>query len=172
LSGRIILERRLRVMPIELSPNDLQTLREVASRKQIPTRRQRAQALLLLGQGKPPKQVAQVVGIKKADVEALADDFKARGIAVLKGGKVSLRSRTRIDTGIEKTRGVCGGAARIAGKRIPVWQLVEARALGASEAQILEDFPTLSAEDLVNAWRYEKSHRDEIRAEIHENEFA
>jgi uncharacterized protein (DUF433 family) len=74
--------------------------------------------------------------------------------------------------GIEKTRGVCGGAARIVGTRVPVWQLVEARAAGASEAQILVDFPSLRAEDLVNAWSYEKSHRDEIKAEIHKNEVA
>ena len=159
-------------MAIELSPSDLRKLRDVAGRKQAPTRRQRAQALLLLGQGKPPKQVAQEVGIKKADVEALADGFVARGIAVLEGGKAPLRPRTRFDSGIEKTRGVCGGAARVAGTRIPVWQLVEARALGATEAQILADFPSLRAEDLVNAWAYERSHRDEIRSEIHENEVA
>jgi uncharacterized protein (DUF433 family) len=77
-----------------------------------------------------------------------------------------------VESGIEKTRGVCGGSACIAGTRVPVWQLVEARALGATEAQILVDFPSLRAEDLVNAWDYEKSHRDEIRSEIRENEVA
>jgi uncharacterized protein (DUF433 family) len=159
-------------MSIKLSPSDLQKLQQVASRKQIPTRRQRAKALLLLGQGKSAKQIAQVVGIKKSEVEALADDFETRGIAVLESKKGPLRSRTSIAPGIEKTRGVCGGAARIARTRIPVWQLVEARALGASEAEILVDFPGLRAEDLVNAWCYEESHRDEIKAEIHSNEVA
>jgi uncharacterized protein (DUF433 family) len=159
-------------MSIEVSPSDLQELREVASRKPTPTQRQRAKALLLLSQGKPTKRVAQEVGIKKADVEALAVDFMARGIAVITGGEVPLRLRTKIYSGIDKTRGVCGGAARVAGTRIPVWQLVEARASGASEAQILVDFPSSRAEDLVNAWSYEDSHRDEIKAQIHENEVA
>jgi uncharacterized protein (DUF433 family) len=78
----------------------------------------------------------------------------------------------RVAKGIEKTEGVCGGSARIAGTRIPVWQLVAARDLGASEAQLLLDYPGLRAEDLVNAWSYARSHRDEIEAEIHENEVA
>jgi uncharacterized protein (DUF433 family) len=74
--------------------------------------------------------------------------------------------------GIERTEGVCGGSARIAGTRIPVWQLVAARNLGVSEAQLLIDYPTLRAEDLVNAWSYARSHLEEIQAEIHENEDA
>ena len=32
--------------------------------------------------------------------------------------------------GISKTPGMCGGAARITGTRIPVWTLVEYRKLG------------------------------------------
>jgi uncharacterized protein (DUF433 family) len=72
--------------------------------------------------------------------------------------------------GIEKTRAVCGGVARVAGTRISIWQLVEARALGASEAEILIDYPSLRAKDLVNAWSYAESHREEIEAQFHENE--
>jgi uncharacterized protein (DUF433 family) len=75
-------------------------------------------------------------------------------------------------TGIEKTAGVCGGSARIVGTRIPVWQLVAARDLGVGEAQLLIDYPTLRAEDLVNAWSYAQAHHDEIQAEIRENEDA
>ena len=73
---------------------------------------------------------------------------------------------------IEKTEGVCGGSARIAGSRVPVWQLVADRESGVSEAQLLVDYPSLRAEDLVNAWSYARSHRDEIQAEIRENEVA
>jgi uncharacterized protein (DUF433 family) len=159
-------------MSIKLSSTDLQIIEQVARRKEIPTRRQRAQALLLLSQDKAPEEVAQAVGIRKSEVEALADDFETRGIAVLERKKGPLKTRQSIAPGIEKTPGVCGGAARIARTRIPVWQLVEARALGASEAEILVDFPGLRAEDLVNAWCYEKSHREEIMAEIHSNEVA
>jgi len=74
--------------------------------------------------------------------------------------------------GIARTEGVCGGSARIAGTRIPVWQLVAARNLGVSEGQLLVDYPALRAEDLVNAWSYARSHVDEIQADIHENEDA
>ncbi|WP_367268164.1 DUF433 domain-containing protein [uncultured Thiohalocapsa sp.] len=44
--------------------------------------------------------------------------------------------------GIEKTTGVCGGAARILRTRIPVWVLEQARRLGTSEADILRCYPT------------------------------
>jgi uncharacterized protein (DUF433 family) len=73
---------------------------------------------------------------------------------------------------IEKTEGICGGAARIAGTRIPVWQLVEARDMGASEAQFLNDFPDLKAINLVDAWAHADSHADEIAAEIRANAVA
>jgi uncharacterized protein (DUF433 family) len=71
---------------------------------------------------------------------------------------------------IEKTEGVCGSSARIVGTRIPIWLLVEASDLGASEAPLLKDYPGLQAEDLANAWSYARAHHDEIEAEIRENE--
>jgi len=45
--------------------------------------------------------------------------------------------------GIEKTPGVCGGVARIVRTRIPVWGLVQANRLGASETDLLDWYPTL-----------------------------
>ena len=74
--------------------------------------------------------------------------------------------------GISKTPGVCGGAARIAGTRIPVWTLVEYRKLGSSEAELLSMYPTLRSEDLANAWLYFRTHQGEIEQEISENEMA
>ena len=56
--------------------------------------------------------------------------------------------------GIEKTDGVCGGNACIADTRIPVWVLVNARHLGVSESELLQDYPSLNAASLVNAWSY------------------
>jgi uncharacterized protein (DUF433 family) len=56
--------------------------------------------------------------------------------------------------------------------RIPVWVLVQARQLGASEADLLRDYPTLRAEDLANAWAYARAHREEIKQQIAENEAA
>lgn len=53
--------------------------------------------------------------------------------------------------GIESTSGVAGGEARIVRTRIPVWELVQMRNLGASEEDILLSHLTLRAEDLTNA---------------------
>jgi uncharacterized protein (DUF433 family) len=73
---------------------------------------------------------------------------------------------------IVKTPGVCGGSARVDGTRIPVWQLVEAREAGASESQLLLDYPGLTAPDLAAAWAHAAAHREEIAAEIRRNEVA
>jgi uncharacterized protein (DUF433 family) len=72
--------------------------------------------------------------------------------------------------GITKTLGVCGGDACIAGTRIPVWVLVNARRLGISEVQLLADYPTIAAADLANAWVYYEANPDEIEIAIQENE--
>ncbi|MDY6806043.1 MAG: DUF433 domain-containing protein [Cyanobacteriota bacterium] len=73
---------------------------------------------------------------------------------------------------ITKTPGVCGGDACIEGTRIPVWLLVNARRLGISEGQLLYDYPTLSATDLVNAWVYANAYPEEIETAILEQEEA
>ena len=74
--------------------------------------------------------------------------------------------------GIETNVEVCGGEPCIVRTRVPVWLLVQARRLGASEAQLLECYPSLRAEDLANAWAFERAHRDEIEEQIAENENA
>ncbi|BAY92933.1 MULTISPECIES: DUF433 domain-containing protein [unclassified Tolypothrix] len=74
--------------------------------------------------------------------------------------------------GIEKTPRVCGGEARIAKTRIPVWVLVEARHLGYSDADLLSSYPTITATDLANAWAYAETHSDEIDLAIERNEVA
>lgn len=71
---------------------------------------------------------------------------------------------------IVATPNVCGGAARLVRTRIPVWTLERMRQLGISEADILQSFPTLRAADLVQAWAYVSSHREEVEAAIRENE--
>lgn len=74
--------------------------------------------------------------------------------------------------GIEKTPGVCGGEARIAKTRIPVWVLVEARRLGYSDADLLTSYPSITATDLANAWVYAQAHSDEIELVIERNQVA
>jgi uncharacterized protein (DUF433 family) len=86
--------------------------------------------------------------------------------------QVLVRDISNAWPGIEKTSGVVGGAARVVRTRIPVWVLANYRRLGWSEAKILENFPTLRAVDLVNAWAYADAHQEEIEQEISENEAA
>jgi uncharacterized protein (DUF433 family) len=74
--------------------------------------------------------------------------------------------------GIESTPGVCGEEPCLVRTRIPVWVLVQARQLGMSEAELLRTYPSLRAEDLVNAWAYFRSHHDEIEQQIREHEAA
>ncbi len=74
--------------------------------------------------------------------------------------------------GIDSTPGVCGGEPCIVRTRVPVWVLEQAKRLGASEADLLRCYPTLRAEDLVNAWAYVRSHQEEIDQQIRENEEA
>ncbi|NMG22981.1 DUF433 domain-containing protein [Brasilonema bromeliae] len=95
---------------------------------------------------------------------ALTPNEKAQAIQIL---AQSLGNPWR---GIEKTPGVCGGDACISGTRIPIWVLVNARNLGISEAQLLKDYPTLSATDLANAWVYATVYPEEITTAIRENE--
>lgn len=74
--------------------------------------------------------------------------------------------------GIERTPGICGGSARIAGSRIPVWSVVSYKQLGASDAELLQAFPTIGADDLSNALAYYRTNREEIDGEIRANEAA
>lgn len=74
--------------------------------------------------------------------------------------------------GIERTSGVSGGEACIVRTRIPVWTLENYRRLGWTEATLLENFPSLRAADLVNAWAYAEAHRDEVNQLIQANEAA
>lgn len=74
--------------------------------------------------------------------------------------------------GIESNPNICGGEHCIVRTRIPVWLLVQARNLGKSEAELLEAYPGLRAEDLANAWAFARSHSKEIEKQIRENEKA
>jgi uncharacterized protein (DUF433 family) len=71
--------------------------------------------------------------------------------------------------GIETNPGVAGGAACIVRTRIPVWLLEQARTAGATDAALLQAYPSLNAEDLANAWAYVRMHSDEIAQHTAEN---
>ena len=74
--------------------------------------------------------------------------------------------------GIDSHPDICGGDPCIAGTRIPVWVLEQARRDGTSEESLLASYPTLRAEDLANAWAYVRAHASEIDQQIDENESA
>lgn len=67
--------------------------------------------------------------------------------------------------GIDFQTDICGGAARIIRTRIPVWLLESLRRQGKTDAELLAAYPTLTAEDLANAWNYARTHRDEMDRE-------
>ena len=71
---------------------------------------------------------------------------------------------------IERTPTVCGGAARLRNTRVPVWTLVRFKQLGADDADILANYPSLTQDDLHAAWDYYELHRDEINRAIREQE--
>lgn len=83
-----------------------------------------------------------------------------------------LQSLSGAWTGIERTTGVCGGEARLAGTRIPVWVLVQARRLGSTEVELLHNYPMLNAAKLAQAWTYAKVNAEEVEQSIQENEAA
>jgi uncharacterized protein (DUF433 family) len=74
--------------------------------------------------------------------------------------------------GIESTPDVFGGEPRIVHTRIPVWVLVRARQSGVSEAELLNAYPGLRAEDLANAWAYYRAFKSDIDSQVEENEAA
>jgi uncharacterized protein (DUF433 family) len=108
------------------------------------------------------------VGLKELEPQLLAlnPSEKVQAIQLL---AQSLGSNWK---GIEKTPRVCGGEARIAKTRIPIWVLVEARHLGYSDVELLTSYPTITATDLANAWTYAEAHPDEIELAIERNEVA
>lgn len=74
--------------------------------------------------------------------------------------------------GITSNPGVCGGDPCILRTRIPVWLLESLRRQGASDADLLQAYPHLHAQDLVNAWAYVNVHREEIDRQIAEQDAA
>lgn len=73
---------------------------------------------------------------------------------------------------IDKTPGICGGAARIGNHRITVAQLVWYRKRGMNNEQLLAAFPTLTEQDVEACWDYYHHHVNEIEQEIWFNDTA
>ena len=71
---------------------------------------------------------------------------------------------------IQKTEGVCGGHACVRNTRIPVWTLVSLRQQGATEQELLNNYPDLALEDLTAVWGYYYNYKSEIDLTIAEME--
>jgi uncharacterized protein (DUF433 family) len=102
------------------------------------------------------------------------DDIREAVLHLPKGDQMRLLSLVAMEVadahpGIDSQPDVCGGSARIIRTRVPVWLLETLRRNGRSEAELLADYPTLTAEDLANAWNYAKGHRAEMDREIAAN---
>jgi uncharacterized protein (DUF433 family) len=73
---------------------------------------------------------------------------------------------------ITKTPHVMGGDACIANTRLPVWLFVSLRNQGSTDAELFNDYPQLTAADLVNVWAYAEAYPAEIEAALAEQESA
>ncbi len=66
--------------------------------------------------------------------------------------------------------GICGGAARVKGTRIPVWGLEKSRREGCTEGDVLMMYPTLTLPALLAAWHYAAANQREMDGQIAVNE--
>lgn len=53
-----------------------------------------------------------------------------------------------------------------------MWVLVQAKLLGNSEAELLQNYPTLTAANLSQAWVYARANRQEIEQAMRDNDEA
>ena len=132
-------------MTIALSQSDRQYLERFVNRKARPTSQQKAQALLSLAAGELPERVAQLVGLKQDQLVARVVQFNAEDLkgsawappkrADLAGPGLahpvwSVREAVYLAVPDPRFRdgsrrpSESGEVRRIAGTRIPVWQLV------------------------------------------------
>jgi uncharacterized protein (DUF433 family) len=72
--------------------------------------------------------------------------------------------------GITLAPGVCGGAPRLLGTRIPVWLLEGLRQDGASDQDLLAAYPQLRSDQLAHAWAFVGQNRELVQEEIDQNE--
>ena len=154
---------------VQLQPEDREKIRKFVNRPPRLSARIKAEVLLEAESGATDEQIAQRLGVSLHEVSHVLALFLAGGLEAVGLTRARSPEKRPRHTGVIKTPGICGGSARIDGTRIPVWQLVEERNLGASEAQLLNDYQTLKARDLVAAWDYAEEHPVEINQDILRN---
>ncbi|WP_083234176.1 DUF433 domain-containing protein [Candidatus Marithrix sp. Canyon 246] len=80
--------------------------------------------------------------------------------------EISPPKASKTETFIQHTPDVCGGNACIRDTRIPVWMLVSLHSQGATDQELLKDYPSLTLMDLKAAWDYYQDHKNEINQAI------
>jgi uncharacterized protein (DUF433 family) len=93
---------------------------------------------------------------------ALTPAEKSRVIQLL------TQSLASIQADIAKPVEIGGGEARIGNTQIAIWELVNAKELGCSDADLLQIYPQLTPLDLANAWEYAEANADEISRTLQE----
>ncbi len=102
------------------------------------------------------------------------DDIRVAVLHLPKGDQMRILTLVALDVadahpGIDFQDNVCGGSARIIRTRIPIWLLESLRRNGKTDAELLAAYPSLTVEDLTNAWNYARTHREEMEREIAAN---
>jgi uncharacterized protein (DUF433 family) len=73
---------------------------------------------------------------------------------------------------IRSDKTILGGDARIRETRIPVWLLVTHKEWGETDSEILAQYPSLNAADLIAAWDYYAANAERVIAERRAQEAA
>ena len=102
------------------------------------------------------------------------EDIRQAVLQMPKGDQVRILTLMALEVadahpGIDFQTNVCGGSARVIRTRIPVWLLESLRRAGKTDAELLTAYPTLTSEDLANAWSYARAHQEEMDREITAN---
>jgi uncharacterized protein (DUF433 family) len=79
---------------------------------------------------------------------------------------------TEIAESIVKTPGTCGGRARIAGHRVPVFRIAEEFRLGMAPEAMIEMWPALNLAQIHAAIAYALANLAEMDAELEAEEAA
>jgi uncharacterized protein (DUF433 family) len=106
--------------------------------------------------------------LKKLETQilSLTPTEKAEAIQIL------TKTLSNGSLGITKTPGVMGGDACIDKTRLPVWLFVSLKRQGATDAELLNMYPHITAADLVNVWAYADAYPHEIETALREQEEA
>ena len=112
---------------------------------------------------------------QESALAALGEEERRRFQATVESlVRTSLEGFARADEAgpseIRSTPGVMGGDACVGDTRIPVWLLVAYKSSGASDAEILRDYPSLTPADLGAAWAFYASDPRRIEGERRRHE--